>query len=813
MPEQTFPPLSAEAGQAARLPLRFTRFFGRDAEISRLVESLRPNPLMPTPHTRHITLTGAGGAGKTRLAIEVAERLVEPFQGAVWFVPLADITDERLIADTILNSLRVERSPYREPLEQVVEALSKQPSLLVLDNFEHLVEGGATLVQTLLARLPTLTVLVTSRHLLGLSGEVEFVVPPLVTPNGGETAEQLSLYDSVQLFVDRAQTAMPHFQITNSNAPAVAELCQRLEGMPLAIELAAARAMVLTPGQMLKQLEQRFGFLVSRKHDATERHRTLQAAIDWSYRLLTPELQRFFTRLSVFRGGWTAEAAEAVCEEPLALDYLAQLRECSLALVEEEGGEEMRFRLLESLREYAGQKLRESGEEAVTRSKHLAFHLALAEEAQPQLEGLEVTQWLNRLETEHDNLRAALDWNLSEVGSAECLGLCGALQQFWWIRGNLSEGRAWCARILGMAGGQKRSQERAKVLNGAGVLARMQGDHASAQAYLEESLSIKREIGDRLGMAVSLNGLGIVAKSQGDYASAQAHYEASLTIFREVGDRNGIAMSLNNLGMVFKSQGDYASASTYYEESLVIFKEMGHRNGMAGPLINLGDIARCQGNYASARNHYEDSLVIKREIGNRWGIAYSLEAFAALAANENKTKQAAALWGAAEALREEIGSPLPPGEREPYDREVAAARQAANAETFVAAWRKDALYLWNRPSPMRWKKGGTESSEAKRCARRVRFRLFLGPFLKRSTAAKLTGTHSNATRYLKASSSDTEILPYCHAALLFYTRGPEDRKILRKHPQVSGFRTEGLPQIGQIAAQIILRLRVGTIGP
>ena len=302
---------------------------------------------------RLVTLTGLGGAGKTRLAIEVAERLVEPFAGAVWFAPLADITDPRLLADTILDSLRLVRSPQQEPLEQVIEALSRQPSLLILDNFEQMVEGGAALVQTLLSRVPTLTVLVTSRQLLGLAGEEEFVVPPLLTPNGGETAAQLSLYDSVQLFVDRAQAAMPHFQVTSGNAPAVAELCHRLEGLPLAIELAAARALVLTPAQMLKQLEQRFGFLVSRKRDATERHKTLEAAIEWSYRLLTPELQRFFARLSVFRGGWTAEAAEAVCEEPLALDYLAQLRECSLVLAEETRGGRMRFRMLESLREYA----------------------------------------------------------------------------------------------------------------------------------------------------------------------------------------------------------------------------------------------------------------------------------------------------------------------------------------------------------------------------------------------------------------------------------------------------------------------------
>jgi predicted ATPase len=393
-----------------------------------------------------VTLTGPGGTGKTRLALQVAERLTQPFAGAVWFAGLADIADPNLIADAILTGLRVPRSPQREPLDQAVEALTKQPSLLVLDNFEHLVEGGTATVQALLSGVPNLTVLVTSRQLLGLSGEREFALKPLPTPGGADTPERLSAFDSVRLFIDRAQASRPDFQITNANAPAVAELCDRLEGIPLALELAAARAQVLTPTQMLAQLAHRFDFLSSRKRDVTDRQRTLKGAIDWSYRLLAPELQRFFARLSVFRGGWTVEAAEAVCEEPLALDYLAQLRECSLLLTEEEGGQEICFRLMDSLRDYARERLEEQDNaQGGTWQRHAEHFLGHAREHLPRFRTPEEGASLRALHMHSGNLHEAMAW-ARRPDTARCT--------------HRSRSR-WAARCTGAATTARRSADRA----------------------------------------------------------------------------------------------------------------------------------------------------------------------------------------------------------------------------------------------------------------------------------------------------------------------------------------------------------------
>jgi predicted ATPase len=359
-----FPPLNATPAFTSNLPLQFTRFFGRREEIERLTKMLssgegqrvgdersRPDASLNLHPSRLVTLTGPGGSGKTRLALEVAERCVAARRGAVWFVPLADLSDPRLIIDAIRDALHLTPSPEAAPLEQVVAALSHQPTLLVLDNFEHLVAAGAPLIRTLRERVPTLQCLVTSRQRLEVEGEREFPVLPLPTPEEWNNPEQLSLYESVQLFVDRAQAVQPDFQVTNANAAAVAELCHRLEGIPLALELAAARIRLLTPAQMLAHLEHRLDFQTSSRRDATARHRTLRAAVDWSYELLSSELQQFFAWLSVFRGGWTLQAAAAVCEESAALDYLSQLQACSLIVAEEISGES-RFRMLETLREY-----------------------------------------------------------------------------------------------------------------------------------------------------------------------------------------------------------------------------------------------------------------------------------------------------------------------------------------------------------------------------------------------------------------------------------------------------------------------------
>ncbi|MBI2299067.1 MAG: tetratricopeptide repeat protein [Armatimonadetes bacterium] len=622
MPADGYGPLAAEAGYPANLPLQITRFFGREQEIARIGELLRPAAEEPV---RLLTLTGPGGTGKTRLALSAAERLVEPFRGRVWFAALGDLTDAGLIPGAVLDALRIPRSPQQEPLEQVVQALAGQPSLVILDGCEQLVAEGVAVVATLLGRVPELTCLVTSRQVLGLAGEQQFHVSPLPAPDGPDTPERLGVYDSVRLFVDRAQAVMPHFQVTSGNAPAVAELCARLEGIPLAIELAAARAQVLTPGQMLAQLANRFELLVSRRRDVPERQRTLAGAIEWSNRLLAPELQRFFRRLSVFRGGWTPESAAEVCEEPLALDCLAQLGECSLVLAEEcahAGG--MRFRMLDTLREYGEARLREAAEERAVSKRHAEHYLALAESAEPELVGPDQAEWMDRLEAELDNLRAAFAWSQEgdtdrEVGAR----LAGALTRMWHTRGHATEGRHWLGIVLADEAGMEPAL-RAKALHGAGLLASSQSDFAFASSASAKCLLIFREIGDRRGIASSLCNLGLAAFEQGDHAMARDYFGECLAIAREIGFQRAIAVATGNLGSMAGVEGDYVTARAYQEEGLAVERETGNKHGIATSLFNLGVLASDQGDYTSARAYYEESLREFREIGARFGIAFAL---------------------------------------------------------------------------------------------------------------------------------------------------------------------------------------------
>jgi len=642
---QEFGPLIAEAGYAVSLPLQVTRFFGREAEIRHLER------LLTVEAQRLVTLTGPGGTGKTRLAIEAARHLAQVFEGAIWFVALSDLREPGLIPDMLLSSLKLPRVPDREPIEQMVAALSRQPTLLVLDGAEHLVAGVAGVVRTLLERVPPLTCLVTSRQLLGLAGETPFAVPPLPTPHGPEAPETLSLYDSVRLFVDRAQGIKPDFQVTSINAPAVAELCLRLEGIPLAIELAASRAGVLTPLQMLSRLEDRFRFLVSRRRDIEARHRTLQAAMEWSFQLLTPEVQRFFRRLSVFRGGWTVEAAESVCEEPLALDYLAQLQECSLVLVEE-AQEVMRFRMLDSLREYGADRLQEASEEAAVRKRHAEFFVTLAEAAEPKLTGSEQVFWLNCLEAELDNFRAALEWSPgdSEVG----LRLAGALEWFWRRKGYYTEGRTWLGKML-VRSTKMATKWRAKGLHVAGVLARNQGDFASAHSLFEESLAIFQELGNRWGIATALLDLGGIARNQGNYVSAYTLVEESLAIFRELNNKPGIAASLDNLGLIDYRQGKIERARSLYGESLTIKRELGDKDGIALSLNNLGGIARDQANFELALSLYEESMALWRESGDRGGVAMTFSSLGVMARVQGDYTTARLLFEESLAVFREIG--------------------------------------------------------------------------------------------------------------------------------------------------------------
>jgi predicted ATPase/Tfp pilus assembly protein PilF len=572
--------------------------------------------------------------------------------------------------------------------------------LLLLDNCEHLIEPCAQLVESLLSQCPNVKVLATSREPLRIGAEQTYPVPPLPTPDPTSIRKRekdlsmLLQYDAIRLFVERARQQRSDFSLSRPNSAAVASVCHRLDGIPLAIELAAARVRSLTVEQINTRLDQRFRLLTGGSRTALPRQQTLQALIDWSYDLLTPQEQTLLGRLSVFAGGWTLEAAEAVCEEgvgrwalgvremrlrsdaapdsqspmvaqrltpnaqrPLdVLDLLTSLVDKSLVIYEERT-EAVRYRMLETVREYAQAKLGASGEAQAVSDRHRDWFLALAEEADAKLTGPQQTEWLARLETEHDNLRAALARSVTDQAhdAGAMLRFCAALGPFWRTLGYLEEGRYWCVEALASTAPSGGTNERTRVLNGVGVLAQYQGDFASARTYHEQSLAIQRELADRPGIAASLHNLASVAQELGDLASARAIYEESLQIKREIGDRAGVAISLNNLGALAHDQGDYVAARAYHEQSLEIKRELGDRQGVAASLNNLGAAAQDQGDYPAAWTYHEQSLAIKREIGNRRGIAFSLHNLGAVAHDQGNYAAARAYYEESLTIRREIG--------------------------------------------------------------------------------------------------------------------------------------------------------------
>jgi len=720
---QDFPALRSLMATPNNLAQQVTSFVGRERELADVKKLLA--------NTRLATLLGAGGLGKTRLSLHVAVEVLDDYPDGVWLVELAPLADGRLLAQAVASVLGVKEEAGRPVQETLLKFVQDRQLLLVLDNCEHLLPACAELVKQLLQAGPRVKILATSREPLHVAGETTYPVPSLSVPEPrlrlAHTA--LTQYEAIRLFVDRAKAAQPAFALTAQNASTVADICRHLDGIPLALELAAVRVRALSVEAIAARLSDRFRLLTGGDRTALPRQQTLRACIDWSYDLLTDPERALLRRLAVFAGGWTPEAAEAVGADREAtpnnvLNLLTQLLEKSLVVMDAEG---RRYRLLETVRQYAQDRLHESGDGEAARERHRDYFLALAEEAEPKLKGAQQAEWLQRLEEEHDNLRAGLSWSLAEAGSGAGLRLCGALGWFWETRGHFAEGREWCVRVLGKARGEERTQERANVLNAAGNLARSQSDYRAARALHEECLAIRRQLGDRIGTAASLNNLGILTYLQGDYPAARALYEESLAIRRELGDRGSMATSLNNLGNVAIGRSDYPTARALHEESLAIRRELGDPGGIALSLLNLGDVAFQQGDYGFARALHEESLTIMRELGDRsgtatsltnlgnvardrgdfpaawalhqeglviWrklgdrrGIAFALEGLALAVAALGNSLRAARIWGAAERLREEIGSPLPPNERPHYDRHVAQARGALGDDAaFDRAW-------------------------------------------------------------------------------------------------------------------------------
>jgi predicted ATPase/class 3 adenylate cyclase len=656
-----FPPLKTLDSHSHNLPVQPTPLIGRERVSAAACALLR------RADARLLTLTGPGGTGKTRLGLQVAADLLEDFEHGVYFVPLAAIRDPTLVPSSIARTLGIQEKAGQLLLESLKESLQDQQMLLLLDNFEQVV-AAAPLVAELLAACPRLKCLVTSRVVLRLSGEHEFPVPPLELPDPWRlpTVDTLSQYAAVELFIQRALAVRPDFRVDNANAPAVAEICVRLDGLPLAIELAAARIKLFPPQAILARLGRRLELLRGGARDMPDRHQTLRHAIAWSYDLLEAGEQVLFRRLAVFARGCTLEAVEAVCptvhnsavspgQSLEVLDGVASLVDKSLLRQQEQASGEPRFRMLETIREYGLECLTASGEESVVRRAHAAYYLTLVEAAEPALTGPEQTAWLERLEAENDNLRAALHW-AEESGEAEIgLRLAGALCQFWLMRGHLREGQERLARLLELAGASLHTAARAKALARAGHLADNLSDYAAAHAFFEESLAIRRELGDTGGIAAVLNDLGWVAWRRNDYTAARTLSEESLVIWRQLGDKKGIATSLHNLGWVAYHQGNYAAALALFQESLALRRELGDKWGIAYELSHMGRTAYRQGDYRRATALLEEAVALFRDMGMKQHFAYASTHLAAVTHDQGNNERTMALLEESLTLLRDIG--------------------------------------------------------------------------------------------------------------------------------------------------------------
>lgn len=719
-----FPPIKSLDALLNNLPLQLTSFVGREKELEEIKQVMES--------TRLLTLTGVGGSGKTRLALQVAAETIGNFRNGVFFVPLAPIKNPALVASIIGQALGIAEETGRSILDSLKDYLQSKSLLLLLDNFEQVV-SAAPLIAELLAACGELKILVTSREGLHISGEREYSLPSMTLPDLTQlpSLESLSQFAAVELFIQRAQAVKPDFKITNDSARAIAEICSQLDGLPLAIELAAARIKVLPPHVIRARLEHRLEFLTDGARDLPERQRALRKAIAWSYDLLDEDERKLFQRISVFVSGCTVDAVEAVIgdnpDRIFLSDQLGSLVDKSLLREVDGINGEQRFVMLETLREFGLGQLDSSGERETTQKRHADFFLALAEESEASSESAEQVQWMDRMGQEYDNLRAALEWSKAAQDTSEiCLRLAGALGFFWEVRGHFSEGRQQLSVILSMSIAQGQTAARAKLLARAAELAYRQSDYPATASLAKESLSIYRKMGDKQGMASMLIKLGNAATERGSYTTASHFLEEALIIWRERKDKHGTARALISLGWNALRSGETRLAKLRLEEALSLSQELGDARRMGFELSGLGEVALRQRDYAHATQLMEESLEVRRKLGNKWGIgvslgmlgwvamrerdwdravtmlreslkmrqeigdkggsAWCLERLAGIALAQGKMEKAVRIFGAAAALRSSIASVIDPVDQANYKRNINSLRAKLGGQRFKVAW-------------------------------------------------------------------------------------------------------------------------------
>jgi predicted ATPase/DNA-binding CsgD family transcriptional regulator len=718
------------------LPVHLSDFIGRDREISEIRKLFSSHRL--------VTLTGAGGSGKTRLSIKVANELLNEFEEGIWFIRFAPLSDSELVPQAVASVLGVSEKKKRPILDTLIGHLKEFQTLLIFDNCEHLIDACAQLAESLLRACPNVKILATSREPMNLPGEVVWTVPPMSlpephpwrNPSSGEVA--LPAYqqsEAVQLFRNRAALVSPDFELTMDNGTWVAEICRRLDGMPLAIELAAARVRALSVQQIAERLDDRFNLLTGGSRTAPARHQTLSATLAWSYALLSEVECRVLQRLSVFSGGATLEAIESVCTQDgvkmdEVLDTLSQLVDKSLVVAGQRSSK-TRYSLLETIRQYANEKLIQSGEFDKTKDRHLNYFVEWAETAYAGLTGTDQSDWLNRFEIEHDNLRAALEWCAGNGKDIEAwLRLAGSCGRFWRFRGHLNEGRARLSAALGHDGAQNRTIHRAHALLCAGQLAYYQSDFPVVETLAKEALSIHRELGNegRQMLARTLDLLGENATETGDHETAPAYFQEALDLFRELDDTRGIGDMHMQIGWGFMRSGELQKARENLEQAQSIMRELGNQRDLGFAYSGLGEAAIREGEYERAKSLLEEGLSLARNIKDRWmiatmfgslgwvalnqnnltemrkvireslalrtelgdqgGTAWCLEKLAHAAFIENQYEKSVEIFGAAAALRAPLDSVIDDADLPEYNRLITGLRSILGTEAFDTAWAK-----------------------------------------------------------------------------------------------------------------------------